>query len=108
MKVEIKPGVVCFIVPPNRPGYAVIANRVCEVVSLFVNDSKFGGVTVYSARPNERAWVVRLPAPVQLIDGLFQQIPIYESWLRPISGPDIDISEHDATLTPRRQVEHSR
>lgn len=114
MKPAIGPGVLCYIVPPTSDGYEQIVNKLCTVVEPLIDGSVFGCNRLY-ARPGQRAWVVELSAPVTVCMGQnLRRLPIYESWLRPISGPDIDIAEsgaepqRDTTLTPRKQLEHVR
>ena len=110
----IQPGVVCFIVPPTTIGYEHIANKLCTAVEPMQGGMQFADSFVYPL-PGQRAWVVELSSPVTVSGGhRMSRVLLYESWLRPINGPDIDISEADAapardtTLTPRPQLEHAR
>lgn len=99
MKQEIKPDVVCFIVPPSGAEYDELRNSVCTVVRRFRDGECFGGMYLFCDPPDLVAWVVRSSRPVTTRSrgGIkLYEFPIYEGWLRPISGPDIDISEQDA------------
>lgn len=98
MSSKIGPGVVCFIVPPPDEDYGPLRNAVCTVVRAFVEGETLCGMQFYCSPPGAKAWVIRVREALIFGNGClprqrFTEFPVYESWLRPISGPDIDTSE---------------
>lgn len=114
MTLEIQPGVVCAVVPPPDDRGETVRNRFVTVLRREHADFfRLNGAFVWRL-PFDIVWWCHCATPVETIHGTVSEIPLPQDWLRPISGPDIDIGEHvaeplrDETLAPKPQVEHAR
>lgn len=95
MNAKIGPGVVCVVVPPSHLGDS-IRNRFVTVLRL-----EPGEVFDINGRNCYRdgwqiVWWVLCATPIWTTHGTLSEVPVPQDWLRPISGPGIDISEHQA------------